>query len=248
MSTTSYCRCSSAASASGPLAATSATKPSFRSSSTASCWLTALSSASRIRSGEVFASAGSGGRPGLAAAPRFAGRARSRSRRGAETPSRASSAEPRTPPRSPPRRVAERGEQDQRQVGMRAPDLAREREAVHVRHLHVDHGDVEAIALADPGERIRAAPRKRRRASPMPWPGGSRSRGWSRCRPPRGGAGPRAAPLRRSRPGATGARPRRASSVTWNVDPLPTSLSAHSSPPISSTRRFEIARPSPVPP
>ena len=34
----------------------------------------------------------------------------------------------------------------------------------------------------------------------------------------------------------------------WKADPLPSSLSTHSLPPISSTRRFEIARPRPVPP
>ena len=34
----------------------------------------------------------------------------------------------------------------------------------------------------------------------------------------------------------------------WNVDPLPSSLSTHIVPPMSSTMRLEIARPSPVPP
>ena len=37
-------------------------------------------------------------------------------------------------------------------------------------------------------------------------------------------------------------------SSMWNVDPFPASLSAQIVPPISSTSRFEIARPSPVPP
>jgi hypothetical protein len=35
---------------------------------------------------------------------------------------------------------------------------------------------------------------------------------------------------------------------TWKVDPEPSSLSAHIVPPINSTRRLEIASPSPVPP
>jgi hypothetical protein len=41
-----------------------------------------------------------------------------------------------------------------------------------------------------------------------------------------------------------------ASAVTamWNVDPVPSSLSTHIVPPISSISRFDMARPSPVPP
>ena len=42
----------------------------------------------------------------------------------------------------------------------------------------------------------------------------------------------------------------RVASVTWKTLPLPgtPSLSAHIVPPIASARRFEIARPRPVPP
>ena len=36
--------------------------------------------------------------------------------------------------------------------------------------------------------------------------------------------------------------------VKWNVVPVPSSLSAHTLPPIISTRRWEIVSPSPVPP
>ena len=37
-----------------------------------------------------------------------------------------------------------------------AADLARQLEAVHLGHLHVEHGDVERIAAADAGERVRS--------------------------------------------------------------------------------------------
>ena len=40
----------------------------------------------------------------------------------------------------------------------------------------------------------------------------------------------------------------RAGIVKWNVAPLPASLSTQILPPISSARRLQIARPSPVPP
>ena len=48
--------------------------------------------------------------------------------------------------------------------------------------------------------------------------------------------------------GRVGSSAGSAVSAMRNVEPLPSSLSARMVPPISSTRRFEIARPSPVPP
>ena len=49
---------------------------------------------------------------------------------------------------------AERAEQHQRQRGAPLADLSCEREPVHLRHVHVEHGDVERIALVDPAQRF----------------------------------------------------------------------------------------------
>ena len=145
---------------------------------------------------------------------------------------------------------AERGEQDERKLALVSmpPDLACEREPVHLRHHHVEDGDVERLAFLDPSERLGGgrdrhglhAPRSRVASHDLavrgvvvddedPLAGELRQRRSARPREP---APP---PLPRARP-------------MWKVDPLPSSLSTHIVPPISSTRRFEIASPSPVPP
>src|SRR5204862_5403839 len=57
----------------------------------------------------------------------------------------------------------------------------------------------------------------------------------------------RVAPLRATRAGSPPARTR-IGSVKWKLLPRPISLSTQMRPPCRVTRRFEIARPSPVPP
>ena len=54
-------------------------------------------------------------------------------------------------PRLQLRQSPERGQEQQRQLGLVAvlPDLSRQGEPVHVRHHHVEHGHVERLALGD---------------------------------------------------------------------------------------------------
>ena len=54
------------------------------------------------------------------------------------------------------RQPAQRGQQDEGELVLvtMPADLAREGEAVHLRHHQVEDGDVEALAVRDPDERL----------------------------------------------------------------------------------------------
>ena len=179
MSNRSYgCR-SSASRASRPLPATSARYPSFSSSRSASFWFTTLSSASRIRSGCSSPSSGSMPLAGLLA--------RDRLRR--DSPSTDASApcsaealigfvDDRADPGGLPPGIgldlapADRRGEDDGELRRRArAGAVASVEAVHARHQHVEHRDVErrrrssAASASSPSEDAHDRPSPKRESS-----------------------------------------------------------------------------------
>ena len=151
--------------------------------------------------------------------------------------------------------TAERGEEHQGQRGARRllPDRPRQGHAVHLRHVHVEDADVEALVGLDPRERLEG-----RSGGPRPHPPGVEVRGEDA---PVGGvvvhhehalAAKRrlhAAQVAAGRTGRLGGRRAdREAEVAAGGRSVPTSLVTSIRPPISSVSRWLIARPRPVPP